>query len=139
MIYKMSKLPVIILITLSLGFFACNSSNDKGGEGQAKIEFSETSFDFGNVKSGEKVSHRFIFKNTGTSDLIIKNVDPSCGCTVVSFPNVPVKPGDSSYIEATFDSDGYRGLNIKEVEVKTNGKPAIINLTLSATVQQNIQ
>jgi len=135
----MNKELIILIITIAFGIISCNNPNDKNAGGNAKIEFSETEFDFGNVKNGEKVSHRFVFKNSGTADLLVKDVDPSCGCTVVSFPNNPVKPGESSYIEATFDSDGYRGLNIKEIEVRTNSKPSLINLTLSATVLNNVQ
>ena len=31
---------------------------------------------------GDKVTHVFKFKNTGQADLIIRRVDPTCGCTV---------------------------------------------------------
>jgi hypothetical protein len=133
----MKKCLEILAILFCIGIIACNSAGSKKKGGQAQIKFSETEFDFGVIKQGEKVSHRFIFKNIGQGDLIIKNVDPSCGCTVASFPNIPVGPGEESYVEATFDSDGYQGLNIKQVEVRTNCSPSIINLTLSAKVEES--
>jgi len=126
-------LPVILLVLLS-----CNSTENSKNRGEAKIEFSQTEFDFGSIKHGEKVSHRFEFTNTGKGDLILKNVDPGCGCTVVSFPNTPIKPGEVSYIDATFDSEGFRGLNIKYIEVRTNCKPYNIQLTLSAVVENEV-
>jgi hypothetical protein len=131
----MKERIMILAVIAVFGIVSCNNPDNKNNKGQAKIEFSETEFDFGMINQGEKVSHRFVFKNSGNGDLYIKDVDPSCGCTVASFPNKAVKPGETSYIETTFDSDGYRGMNVKEVEVRTNCKHSIINLTLSATVE----
>jgi hypothetical protein len=131
----MRKEIVILAATILLVLIACNNSKSNNTKGQAVIQFSETEFDFSTIKQGEKVSHRFTFKNTGDGDLIIKNVEPSCGCTVASFPNVPIKPGEESFIDATFNSEGYRGLSIKGIEVNTNAKPAVVKLTISATVQ----
>jgi hypothetical protein len=132
---KILQISAIIIFCL---FNACNNSLESKNNGIAAIKFSETEFDFGNINPGEKVAHRFVFKNTGKGDLIIKNVEPSCGCTVASFPDEPVKPGQESYIETTFDSEGFTGLNIKEIEVYTNCEPAVIKLTISAAITQNI-
>jgi hypothetical protein len=131
----MKKELIILAATILLFISACSNSNSKNNKGQALIQFSETEFDFGTIKQGEKVSHRFEFKNTGDGDLLIKNVEPSCGCTVASFPNVPIKAGEESFIDATFNSEGYRGLNIKGIEVNTNANPSIVKLTISATVE----
>lgn len=39
--------------------------------------------DFGKIKEdGGKVRAVFTFKNTGSSELIIQNVESSCGCTI---------------------------------------------------------
>jgi hypothetical protein len=70
--------------------------------------------------------------------LILKDVDPGCGCTAVSYTNIPVKAGEDSYVDATFDSEGFHGLNIKHIDVRTNCKPYSIQLTLSALVEGNL-
>ena len=45
------------------------------------VEFMEESHNFGEVPEGDKVSHTFKFKNTGSNPLRVSNVKPSCGCT----------------------------------------------------------
>jgi hypothetical protein len=133
----MERILQISVIVLFYLFNACNNSEESKSIGKPAIKFAETEFDFGNINPGEKVSHRFVFKNSGDGDLIIKDAEPSCGCTVARFNNEAIKPGQESYIEATFDSEGFIGLNIKEVDVYTNCNPGVIKLTISAAIKQN--
>ena len=46
------------------------------------ITFEHLEFDFGTIEQGEKVTHTFKFKNTGTESLLIFEARGSCGCTV---------------------------------------------------------
>ena len=71
-----------------------------------KIAFSETDFDFGTVKDGEKVTHNFKFTNNGTEPLIISNAQGSCGCTVPEWPKEAIAPGKTGEIKVVFDSGG---------------------------------
>jgi hypothetical protein len=131
----MNVIKYILFLLVIFLQLECNNKSEKNSKGKGIIEFKELNFDFGNIKQGEQVAHRFIFKNTGTGDLLIKNVIPGCGCTIANYPKTSVEPGDESFIEATFNSDGYRGLCIKEVDVYTNGKPIRVTLTISAKVE----
>ncbi|HHN64203.1 MAG TPA: DUF1573 domain-containing protein [Nitrospirae bacterium] len=45
--------------------------------GIPRIVFPETTFDFGSVREGEKIRHRFYFRNNGTDVLRIGGVVPS--------------------------------------------------------------
>ncbi len=69
-----------------------------------KIEFAEKEFLFEGAMVGTLVTHAFKFKNTGTADLIIRRVDPTCGCTVGKFPHEPVKPGGEGVVELAIDT-----------------------------------
>lgn len=69
-----------------------------------KLELAEREYLFEPVLVGEKVFHAFKFKNTGTADLIIRRVDPTCGCTVGKFPHEAIKPGGEGTIELTIDT-----------------------------------
>ncbi|HYX09807.1 MAG TPA: DUF1573 domain-containing protein [Bacteroidales bacterium] len=84
------------------------------------ISFDESNFDFGKVKQGEKVEHSFSFTNTGKSDLIIRNVKASCGCTAVTPENSVIKAGETSSIKAIFNSAGKHGRQNKTITVITN-------------------
>ncbi len=77
-------------------------------------------FKFGKIKQGEKVEHNYKFKNTGKSDLIIRNVKASCGCTATSPKDKVIKPGQESNIKTIFNSSGKKGKQNKSITVITN-------------------
>ncbi len=83
-------------------------------------EFKETNFNFGNIKQGDKVEHTFTVTNYGKSDLIIRKVQASCGCTAVNPSKNVIKPGEKTDIKVIFDSKGRKGRQNKAVTVITN-------------------
>jgi len=85
-----------------------------------KIEFSHEIFDFKKVKSGEKISHVFDFRNTGKSELIIRKTKASCGCTATHPEKTIIKPGESSKIEIIFNTYGREGKQRKTITVVCN-------------------
>jgi len=62
------RIKTTILLFI-LFIFALNSC-----DGKPVAHFSETTHDFGKVKTGSTVSHTFQFTNIGTSTLIIERV-----------------------------------------------------------------
>ena len=82
--------------------------------------FSENTFDFGDMNQGDKKEHTFTLKNDGKSDLFIRNVRSSCGCTAVAPSKKVIPAGDSAPIKVTFDSRGKRGRQSKSITVITN-------------------
>lgn len=94
-----------------------------------------TRFDFGEIKQREKADIEFAFKNTGESDLIIRKVRSSCGCTTVTPANTTIKPGESSMIKAVFDAGVRKGKQHKVITVITNDpKKSQVSLVVSGTV-----
>lgn len=85
--------------------------------------FAETEFNFGQVKSGEKVQHVYKFKNTGNEPLIISNAKGSCGCTVPQWPKEPIPVGEEGEILVQFDSKGKSGNQTKQVTITANTDP----------------
>lgn len=81
--------------------------------------FSDKVFDFGTIKQGDKPVHQFKLTNSGKSDLIIRNVKASCGCTAVKHENV-IKPGQTIDLTVEFNSRGKRSRQNKSVTVITN-------------------
>ena len=102
---------------------------------RAKIKFEELVHKYGTIKTGDKVSHQFKFKNTGNAPLVIKSVDVSCGCTFPSYPFLPIEPGKEGAIDVTFDSAHKVGRQKPTVTVVTNGRPRTIKLNLEGFVE----
>jgi len=84
-----------------------------------KIE--STTVDLGDMQPATTKDVEFKFTNQGKSDLIIRHIRSTCGCTAVnqSSSNV-VKPGESGTIKATFNSGTYKGRVTKAIYVYTN-------------------
>lgn len=100
----------------------------------AVMSFETTSYDFGKIKEGEKVSYSFKFKNTGKSPLIVSDATASCGCTVPEKPDHPVAPGEDGEIKVVFNSTGKQGLQNKAVTITSNAQPATVQLYLTGEV-----
>ena len=103
----------------------------------AKIEFTETEYDFGTIKDGEIVTHTFRFRNTGDVPLVIQNASASCGCTVPEKPEAPIAPGQTGEIKVRFDSSNKLGSTNKTVTVTANTDPAISFLMLKGVVEKD--
>jgi len=98
------------------------------------FEFEESTFDFGTIDAGEKVSHVFKFTNTGDNPLLIKNAKGSCGCTVPKWPKAPIMPGETGEILVEYNSKGKKGLETKRVTLTANTDPAQTFLTITGEV-----
>ncbi len=87
------------------------------------ITFKEKTFDFGTIVSGEKISYKFQFTNSGDQPLIISNAKGSCGCTVPMWPKKPIPVGGSGEIEVVFDSKNKKGPRNQKVTLTANTDP----------------
>jgi hypothetical protein len=77
-------------------------------------------WDFGQVKAGKVVSHKFILKNSSPRTVKIKRADTSCGCTVSKISRMALEPFDESRIEVAFNSSGYQGKVEQKIFVRTD-------------------
>jgi hypothetical protein len=102
-----------------------------------KVE--STTVDLGKIKGMTQNEVVFKFKNEGKSDLLIRFIRPTCGCTAVQQgqQGAGVKPGESSTIKAVFSSGTYSGKVTKAIYVYTNDpKNSELVLMLTADVEQ---
>ncbi len=85
-----------------------------------QITFEETEYNFGDINQGDKVEHTFVFKNNGSSPLILSNVMTTCGCTAPNWSREPIAPGATSEIHVVFNSSGKMGAQNKVITVMSN-------------------
>ena len=98
-----------------------------------------TTVDLGKIKGSTQNEVEFKFTNGGKSDLLIRFIRSTCGCTAVQQGNqgVGIKPGESSSIKAVFNSGTYSGKVTKAIYVYTNDpKNSEVVLMLNADVEQ---
>ena len=96
------------------------------------ITFKKLSHDYGSIKAKiTEVKAVFDFKNTGNAPLLLQTVYPSCGCTSVSYPKIPLLPGEKGRITAVFHTKNISGKFDKTILVYTNDsahKIVILNI-----------
>jgi len=101
-----------------------------------KLSFNSKVFDFGTLKEGQSKTYEFVLTNKGKSDLIIRKIKSSCGCTVVKPETKLIKPGESTKLVTTFNSAGKSGRQRKKVIITTNDpKNSTVNLNVIGIVQ----
>jgi hypothetical protein len=99
------------------------------------ISWDKTQLDFGKIPEGQKLDIAYDFTNSGNAPLVIKRVEPGCGCTVAETPTAPVAPGKKGSIKASFDSNGRAGVQHKSIYVYSNatGEPQELIFTVEVT------
>lgn len=152
-------MKVLIYSLIVVGLYACSSSNEENElptdklpvslvknphsleqkdtnaiAQMGKLSFTDTIHSFGRIKDGEQVTFEFEYKNVGSNPVVISEAKASCGCTVPEYTLSPIQPGEKSTIKVTFDSKGKRGMNEKNILVRTNANPSIYNLYIQAEV-----
>ena len=103
------------------------------------FDITSKTFDLGKIPGQKANDVEFTFKNSGKSDLIIRYIKSSCGCTAVQqgVQGQGIKPGESSSIKAVFNSGSYKGKVTKAIYVYTNDpKNSEVVLMLNADVDQ---
>lgn len=130
----MRKISFIILCLSGLVLSSCDKEHNpffKKGNPYAglpsailkdttTVEFSEKEYQFGKINEGDKATHIFNVKNTGSKPLIIANAWGSCGCTVPEYPKEPIAPGATAEVKVTFNSTGKKGEQHKSVTMQMN-------------------
>lgn len=99
------------------------------------IEIDDRVFDFGEINQGEKVSHAFRIKNEGKSNLVLRKIRASCGCTAIQPEKKVISPGESTKLIAQFNSRGMSGRQNKSVTIYSNDpKKSTLLLRLTGSV-----
>jgi hypothetical protein len=95
-----------------------------------KIVIEPMEYDFGDTTQGAVVKHTFVVKNLGDAPLEI-TARPSCGCVTPYYDKV-IEPGKEGKIEAELRTAGFRGAQIKTIQITSND-PDNPSLTLRLT------
>lgn len=111
---------IALVIVVGLGMAAAASP---------KIAVDGSVYDFGEVLEGMAVVHTFVLMNVGDEPLTIEDIQVSCGCTTTSLSTSTLAPGEAVDLEVTFDSAGFSGKMVKEIDVISND-PSTPKLTL---------
>ena len=108
---------MIYLLGIMLLLAGAAKAQDTKAEIGPEIKFEKVVHDYGDVPFNGNGECEFRFTNTGTEPLLVLKPKSSCGCTIPSWPQEPILPGESEVIKVTY---------------RTN-RPGIINKTVTVT------
>jgi hypothetical protein len=109
-----------LLVAIGALLVGTSCAREVVAEARPVISLASNSYDFGTVAQGTKVTHEFEVRNTGTADLVIQRLSPSCGCTATQLASPIIKPGGSEKVRVTFDTSGFMGDKTKSVVIASN-------------------
>ncbi len=126
---KMRRTLFIIIATLSVIVAQAQRSTDK----KAIMSFEKSTINVGTFPAEDPIKVcKFVFTNTGNADLYIHQAFASCGCTVPSYPEHAIKPGETDTIKVTYN--GARkapGHFRKSITIHNNSNKEMIKLYLT--------
>jgi hypothetical protein len=129
----MKKLIYLLGIMLLMAG-AAKAQDSKTVQNGPEIEFEKVVHDYGDVPYNGNGECEFRFTNTGTEPLLIQKPKSSCGCTIPSWPNEPILPGESDVIKVTYRTNRAGNIN-KTVTVTSN---AVNNSTVVLRIKGRV-
>src|SRR5260370_34993531 len=85
--------------------------------GAPRAVFVEKTFNFGKVKQGVEVSHKFQVKNEGTAPLLFDRIDFNFPTLIAKFkPEIP--PAGEAFIQVVWDTTSFAGPIDLEAELR---------------------
>lgn len=133
---KMNSYKYFVLLICLCGLFATNiHAQKKSVASKPSFLPDKEVYDFGMIqeKNG-KVSHTFIFKNTGTQPVFINDVKTGCGCTTASFTKNIIQPGKEGRLTTIYDPSNRQGMFSKMIEVRLNDGKGLVHCRIKGTV-----
>ncbi len=112
---------LLVLMLFTFMHVAAQDNNESAAVNGPEITFAKTAHDYGEIFVGSDGSSMFVFTNTGNEPLILSRPRSSCGCTVPTWPQQPILPGESDSITVTYNTSRAGRIN-KSVIIMSNAK-----------------
>ncbi len=116
---KQLKNVSLVILVAFLSITGLQAQNLETAKKVASINFEVEELDYGTIEKGSNGVRVFTFTNTGNAPLIISNVKASCGCTVPTYSNEAILPGEEGEITVKYDTKKV-GKFTKTITVSSN-------------------
>ncbi len=134
---EMKRISVILLFVVVLQSLIgyAQSTGNKDSSELPSISFERASQDLGTIIAGQIISSTYRFTNTGTTPLIINDIQFPTDCKIPKgWKKIPILPGENSEFTLSFDSNGKLKEQKKTISIYSNTMHGIENVYLHAYV-----
>jgi hypothetical protein len=108
------KKPVSISAYI-IEYFPVMSAEDSANVQKAKWQ--ETTYNYGKIKKGDRVAHKFFVTNEGKRDLYIRKTTSNCICMKTIEVTDTIAPGKTGFVNIEFDSSNKEGKDSRRMTV----------------------
>jgi hypothetical protein len=93
-------------------------------ESTNRLNFDVKSFDFGEIKQGDRLVHEFVIRNGSKKEIKIENISTSCECVGAEGVETGriLQPDESGKIKVTLDSSPLSDSFVEAVFIETDEK-----------------
>jgi hypothetical protein len=126
---------IIFVFSILLAMSSYSIAQTSVSETGPVITFESTVYDYGTIKKEADGKCEFVFTNTGKEPLILSRPRSNCGCTVPTWPQEPIMPGQSEIIVVTYDTKRVGPIN-KQVTIMSNAVNSPVVLRITGTVSE---
>ncbi|ALM47540.1 hypothetical protein AMR72_00680 [Flavobacterium psychrophilum] len=130
-----NRYTVVLILPILLCFTNCKKLNDTTELTTLKME--DPVRHYSPIMQGIKQNIKVKLTNTGKNPLVVKNVLPSCGCTIAKFPSHGITPGNSADIVMVYDSSKNTGYTAVYTTISTNTKEQVHSFFFDINVVPN--
>jgi hypothetical protein len=109
----------ILFLVFSIALFSAATAMAQTKAPVNALKWETMNIDEGKIPQGTPNTVTFKFTNTGKTPLVLKTVQPSCGCTTSDYTKEPVAPGKTGYVKATYNAAAM-GSFTKSITVTTD-------------------
>lgn len=112
------------------------------------VDFGKEKHDFGRCRQGDQLTHTFEMRAGGSSPLKIRQVSPTCGCTVGEVKvegeggelelytmGDPIEPGRRITVDATLNTSSKRNVTNVRINCYHNDPVGLTTLQLQANIE----
>ena len=131
--FKHKYIAVLSLVLLTL----LSSCNKVGENDITSIKIEDPVRHYSPIMQGTKQTIIVKVTNIGKKPLLLKNVMPSCACTVASFPSHAIAPGNDAEIELEYDSNKNTGYTSIYTTITANTAEKAHNMFFDINVVPN--
>lgn len=127
----MNDLCIITLLMKRIIFLLFLAPLISWGQLAKPLQFSEEIHDFGYIGQGAGAAvYQFDFTNITNRPVKILSVQASCGCTTPDWSKDPILPGNTGFVQASFNPKGRPGFFNKSLTVTTDfdSNPIILQI-----------
>lgn len=127
---KISNIAIILLFSIGLTLSGC-----KKHIGWTTVSVKDSIRHYYPVIAGQILNITFEIENTGNEPLIIRDIQPSCGCIVPKLESRMIIPGKKKILHLKYESAKNIGLVEHVIRIHCNVKPSgIVKLKFDVNV-----